>query len=1161
MATQSLINQRYVLQNQLGIGGMGAVYRAHDRLTNTAIALKQVTVSPEKLSLATTHATSDFRLALAHEFRVLASLRHPNIISVLDFGFDTQRQPYFTMDLLEEGETILKATQNQPLAVRYNYVLQMLQALAYLFRRKILHRDLKPANVLVKDHQVKVLDFGLAIAHGQESETAGTLAYIAPEILQGQSPSEASDLYAVGMIGYELITGHYPYTDKSLVQGVLFETPDFSEFDSSLEVIFRRLLSKHPNQRYSEISELISDYSEATGQTYNSTSLRESYLQAAQFVGRETEFKQLTHAFAEMMNGQGSAWLIGGESGVGKSRLLDELYIQALVGGAMVLRGQAVAERGLPYVPFREPLRMLCLHAELTELELGVLKGICPDIEVLLGRSIPTLPDLEPKAAQERLFSVISNLFKRQSRPLVLILEDMQWAGQRSIALLKHLLKENHTCLIAATYRDDEAPTLAADLSTMNKISLVRLSRDGIAELSESMLGKVGKEPAILNLLERETEGNVFFMVEVLRTLAEEAGHLERIGQMTLPTTVFASGIQMVVQRRLAQLPATTRPLLKLAAVTGRLLELPLLRTLGDGASVEEWLAICADASVLAVQDGTWRFAHDKLREGLLSDLLPEEKQALHSQIAQAIEVLHPHAMDKAAILAYHWHEAKQPILEFPYTITAGDSAYRLNSPQDAIVFYNRALELTQSITATSEQLAHLYAQRGRTFELSGQHRLAGENYADFRVYAERHQNAQLRLNALVMSVNLYILPNPEYNLDLGNQLIQEALILADELNDPAAKAKIYWMQMNSITFSGGNPDEALPYGLMAEAIARDHHLREQLAFILQDMGLPYLTKGNIETGLTKLREARPIWEEIGNLPLLADTLARIARCCYVRGDYQQALSANAESLQAARDCGNRWAMSNANFISGHSPYSDWGELDTAFGILSETIAWAEQAQNLVAMMCYAEMGWLYGAMGQIQTGFEYVKKAVEVSKRAKVMTAWASAMMARLYVRENKLDMAEEFLAQGRAGYRPSPFVPNRIYLALAAGEVAIARKENHVAVDSLNSLLDYLSYCGGLAYRPETLYLKSIALQQLDRNDEALTALQEAYQIAQKLMMRRMLWQILIGLYRIDGQEHWLVEAKTHIDFIAAHISGFSLRESFLGLPDVVFVLHGDY
>jgi serine/threonine protein kinase len=192
--------KRYQFIGKLGEGGMGAVWIAHDRLTGQRVALKQVKATVENAesdTLANTHLI-DMRRALAQEFKTLSSLRHPHIVSVLDYGFDGGL-PYFTMELLENAQSLLEAAP----ALRYEQQIEMLaqtlQALAYLHRRGILHRDLKPANVLVFKQEVRVVDFGLAVVNSFANPGfAGTLAYIAPEVLQGFQSSIQSDLYAVG---------------------------------------------------------------------------------------------------------------------------------------------------------------------------------------------------------------------------------------------------------------------------------------------------------------------------------------------------------------------------------------------------------------------------------------------------------------------------------------------------------------------------------------------------------------------------------------------------------------------------------------------------------------------------------------------------------------------------------------------------------------------------------------------------------------------------------------------------------------------------------------------------------------------------------------------------------------------------------------------------
>jgi eukaryotic-like serine/threonine-protein kinase len=186
-ATSHIINHHYVLGDKLGERSFGAVYRAKDRLIGDTVALKHVTTPTTQLLFSSRGEDAQVNLALAQEFRTLASLRHPHIISVLDYGFDHNRQPYFTMELLENPQTILEAGSGKSVETQVGLLVELLQALTYLHRRGVLHRDLKPSNVLVTEQgKPRVPDFGLPTTAEQAKGTVGTLTYMAPEVLRNQ---------------------------------------------------------------------------------------------------------------------------------------------------------------------------------------------------------------------------------------------------------------------------------------------------------------------------------------------------------------------------------------------------------------------------------------------------------------------------------------------------------------------------------------------------------------------------------------------------------------------------------------------------------------------------------------------------------------------------------------------------------------------------------------------------------------------------------------------------------------------------------------------------------------------------------------------------------------------------------------------------------------
>jgi eukaryotic-like serine/threonine-protein kinase len=707
----SILGQRYRLLNLLGAGGMGRVYRAIDRLTGQVLALKRVLVPADQLEFGTRTAPQvDFQIALAQEFQLLAALRHPSIIGVLDYGFDSERHAFLTMELVENAQTIRDAAQDQPLIIQIELLIQLLQALAYLHRRDVVHRDLKPSNVLVKSGQVKVLDFGISIVKGHSGAISGTLAYMAPEVLRGEPAGLAADLYAVGILAYELMMGHPPYdaeTPSKLVEDILNTPLDLvlTGVDSQMANVLERLLAKRPRERYANANEVIEALSTIIHQPVliETGTSRESLLQTTKMVGREAELAQLSEGLTQSVVGLGSSWLIGGESGIGKSRLVDELRTLGLVNGALVLRGHAISGGSRPYEVWRDPLRRLVLASDLDDVEASVLKAVVPDISALLEREVPDAPEFDSQATQGRLLSTVANVLKRHEQPIMMLLENLHWADDESLALLAWLnqIVPWLPVQIVGNFRDDERPELPSRLPETRVIRLRRLSEQSIAELSESMLGTVGRQSQIVDLLQRETEGNPFFVIEVVRALAEEAGRLDKIGVMRLPEHVFTGGVRRIIERRLSRVPAEGRPLLQLAAISGNQLDLSVLRALAPTTDVDQWLINCANVAVLELEEGQWRFAHDKLRQGLLTDLEPERVQDLHRQVAEAIERVYPVPISQAAALAHHWGEAGDTAKESHYTALAGAQALRTGAYQTAIPYLRRALTLASQANGT----------------------------------------------------------------------------------------------------------------------------------------------------------------------------------------------------------------------------------------------------------------------------------------------------------------------------------------------------------------------------------------------------------------------------------------------------------------------------
>ncbi|MFZ0548540.1 MAG: tetratricopeptide repeat protein [Candidatus Promineifilaceae bacterium] len=909
---QQTINNRYVLQRSLGSGGMGIVHLAYDRLTQQTVALKQVEIAPTQLAFTTraTDATEQtLRLSLAQEFQTLASLRHPHIISVLDYGFDTKRQPFYTMTYLPEAQTIRDAAEGVTLQKKIGLIQQLLQALAYLHRRGVLHRDLKPENVLVVHGQVRVLDFGLAVKRDESptGSSGGSAAYMAPELWLGEPPQEATDLFAVGIILYELLAGKHPFApvDASLIYRVLQDEPnlDLPGVDEALTQVIGRLLIKKPEERFNRVSNVLKALSGAIGEQLpvETRAIRESYLQAAEFVGRDAEMAQLTQALEQAAEGQGSIWLVGGESGVGKSRLLEELRTHALVAGWQVLTGQAVSDGGVPYQVWHNIVPQLVLSTELSELEAGVLKTFVPRLSTLLGYTVEDPLEIEGTAAYNRLMLTLTNILERQNQPTFLLLEDLQWSAE-SLEPLTYIQRIiNRTpLLIVGSYRNDEKPHLPESLPQAKVIALERFNQDAIHELSRSMLGdRQASQEEIVTLLERETEGNVFFLIEVVRALAEEAGQLAFIGQMELPQAVFTGGMQEIVQRRLSQVPAVYQSLLQQAAVAGRELDLTVLAALDEKQDLSAWLGVCQEAAVLSIQANQWRFAHDKLREGLLSQLTAETRPRLHRQIAQAIEQVYPQETTQFEALAQHWHMAGNEQKERHYAAAAGRYAAGQFANEKAISFFNQALALTAAGNL-SEQYDILLDREAALARIGNQEAQSQDLKRLEQIVTSLNEPDKQAEVALRQAKFAHV--TGDYSAAIAAS--ERAAQLAQTADSPQTEINSY-RQWTQVLQRLGQLEEAQTILEKSLSISKKIHDRRQEGLTLSELGAVAKEMGNYEQAIAHYENALEILRDIGAKRGEGEVLYRMGIAARVQGKSSQAQNYFLQSLAILRQIGD----------------------------------------------------------------------------------------------------------------------------------------------------------------------------------------------------------------------------------------------------------------
>lgn len=970
-----VITTRYQLLEAIGSGGMGTVYSAYDRLLLRRVALKRVATSPVQGGL---HLTLHFRFQLAEEFRVLAALRHPHIVQVLDYGFDQGGYPYFTMELLSEAAPLLAAAQHCSFVEKVKLLWQVMQALQYLHRHATLHRDLKPNNILVVDGQVKVLDFGLATSVGKTSNHAGTLSYMSPEVIQHQPVTERSDLYSLAVIAYEMFTGQPLYkglTVPQIMAQVLAVMPDLTCLPIRIAAVLEIALQKEPSERFASMLQFM----EALNETLDSPlpletpEQRESLLLKPRFVGRVEEISLLQAAWLNTQHRKGSGWLIAGESGVGKSRLVAELRTQAFIEGGVVVQGQAVRDGARPFQIWEDVLRWLCFLLPVSDEEIASLLPIAPELEISVRRTLPTPTYSETLAGRDRFYHTVIALISRVTTPLLLIFEDIQWAGSEAQQLLEQVSAAlvNVPVLLLATYRDDQAPFPSQSLRHLRLIRLQRFNQPEISELSRAMVGS--DDARLITFLQQQTEGNIFFLQEVLRALSEQLGDTLRITSDQLPATIFTRGIEDIAQYRLGLVAAEYQPLLHYAAVIGREIDLPLLKHLLPAADLDLWLSDCAFI-VLERVENQWRFTHDKIRESLLLHLPADEKRDLHQQVAAAITDQSGFIPEVLPALVYHWQQAGDHSMEMVTAAMAAMAAEDVFAYEEACYFYTQSFE-----AAIFVPLSQIDVTRYMT-SLAGFTRMA-LLAGNVRHNLDRIACAQQRLQLFIPQLNP----------------VQHAQLM-----------ELYPLLGRIYLFGGAYPQalaayqemhtQALAYGLIDLA-------RIASGFTGQALAL----QGWFAEALPLMQASLPLLWEVEPVDWLWQS-CYIALCQAMMGDF----SAAQATLHEARNFANRSTLKAHRWITTLLYALLYWQSDR----LPEALEQAQQLLRftltphapLASQLAYGLQGWILERMQRQTEAQQQVQQHFSIVARwggRLILNDWVLPLYVQLALYENRYDEA----------------------------------------------------------------------------------------------------------------------------------------------------------
>ena len=645
--------------------------------------------------------------------------------------------------VMEDWGGIALSQYSQQQSLELTQILKIAQQIATILhglaQHQVIHKDIKPANLLIhpESQEVKLIDFSIASLLPKETQEIqspnvleGTLAYLAPEQTgrMNRGIDYRADFYSLGVTLYQLLTGRLPFRSQDpleLMHCHLAKLPVpvaqvNPEVPAPVAAIVAKLMAKNAEDRYQSALGLKHDLEHCLTQwqamgkipdvELGQRDLSDRFLIPEKLYGRQAEVQTLLDAFDRVADGASELMLVAGFSGIGKTAVVNEVHRPIVRQRGYFIKGKFDQfNRNIPLSAFVQALQDLmgqllsesddqlqCWKAKILEVvgESGqVLIEVMPTLEQIIGPQSPA-PQLSGSAAQHRfnsLFQQFIEVFTTQEHPLVLFLDDLQWADAASLQLMQLLMNDNGYLLILGAYRDNEVspvhPLMMAVQALekvnliVNTITLAPLESDDTNHLVADTLNcSMELAQPLTQLVNRKAQGNPFFTTQFLKALHEDGQitfngdrrHWEcDIAQVT--ALALTDDVMELMAVQLQKLPAETQQILKLAACIGNQFDLNTLVIVSEQSSANVaralWKAlqeglILPTSQVYKFFQGSdqsegentvnpaYRFLHDRIQQAAYSLIPDDHKQATHYQIGQLLrnsipdEALEGHIFD-----------------------------------------------------------------------------------------------------------------------------------------------------------------------------------------------------------------------------------------------------------------------------------------------------------------------------------------------------------------------------------------------------------------------------------------------------------------------------------------------------------------------------------
>jgi tetratricopeptide (TPR) repeat protein len=966
----------YRICASLGQGGMGIVYQAEDTRLQRVVALKFL---PEAA-----RADASARAQFLREARAASRLSHPHILTV----HTVEESPDGDFIVMEfaEGGALRARVGRLPFAEAVDLMIQAAEGLQAAHEHGIIHRDIKPDNLLLDSGgRLRISDFGLArvasdsVGWSNQELAVGTAHYMSPEQVSGAWLDARSDIFALGVTFFELIAGRRPF-EADYVMSVLYAianepAPRLSEFEPSvepgLEAIIDRCLAKSPEDRFSscrELAEELRSLRRATAAVVAGPGHPVQPRRAAQaadvppFVGRQREQAKFDQWMGSAANGRGFTVFVTGESGVGKSRLIETVLTRGRDNGMGVLMGRCIPQGGgLPFHPYASALRSGLPRLDdstINPLErraaaLGVdLRNRLPVLRSFLNMSGPAATVLN----QEHLWDSLLVLIRvvTAERPTILFLDDLQWADDDTLKFFGYIARNagDLPLLQVATYRTAEGDAPSAPAAQVDGLvrrlhgegcaevlELPRLSSEETLELAAQLFGGRLDDREMAEQVMRRADGNPLFVREFVELL-KGADDARRAGEITIP-----GRIRDLIAQRIDRLAAAERELLELAACEADFFDSEVLLVCLGGERIpllRRLQRLETEQRIIRHEGTRYRFDHPLIREVIYEGLLPELRQEYHRLIGAALIARHAGAVEQAARIAHHLLSSRQEGAALRYLLRAAEHARDLCANSEALRLYQQLEGILVTAGRVEPDLAlRVKAGRGDVLLARGMTAQALSAYEAALALAQSHDLSGWTIDILRrMAQPLRMLGD----LDPARRVAGEAAERAARQEDAARRAESL-LSLAAVLVPRAEYEAALDAAGEALVLAQREGRLSQQSAALALAGATHLHRGQYRAAADALEQAIAIQRSIGDQRGLASSLNFSGLAYHRLTQFSRSLAHHEESLRIKR------AIDDVSAIPGGlngmgDVLRDMGQLERARECHEQSLQLARQNQN-----------------------------------------------------------------------------------------------------------------------------------------------------------------------------------------------------------------------